>query len=157
MPRAPCSRKTNGTQHACTTYILLLIRTLIGTYLACCLVQGRLRCALLCSRSNDIRTRKNCGTAVCCCIRTARRCLLQSKTIENEDSMLQMYKMLEYIHAGFGQLCTLASVAVWYARKRTLCEARHSTAPHGTARRARHRTAPHGAALRRVVALAKLN
>ena len=62
MPREPCSRKTNGTQHACT--YTLLIRTLIGTYLVCCLVQGGLRCALLCSRFNDnVHTRTN----YCCC------------------------------------------------------------------------------------------
>ena len=43
-PRAPCSRKTTWTPHACT-YILFLC-TLIGTYLVCCFVQGD--CAVLC-------------------------------------------------------------------------------------------------------------
>ena len=51
--------------------ILLLIRTLIGTYLGCCFVQGGWRCSVLCSRFNDIHSRSYyCGTAVCCCIRT---------------------------------------------------------------------------------------
>ena len=58
-----------------------------------------------------------------------------------------MYKMLGDMHAGAGQLCTLASVVPWYARKGKLCKARHRTAQHGTGLRARHRTAPHGAAL----------
>ena len=72
------------------------------------------------------------------------------KTVENEDSMLQLYKMLEDIlHAGSSQHCMLASVVVWYARKRTLRKARHSTGQYGTAR---HRTA-----LRRAVERARLN
>ena len=45
------------------------------------------------------------------------------------------------MHAGSGQLCTLASVVVWYARKRKLCKARHSTAPDEGHYTARHRTA----------------
>ena len=53
-------------------------------------------------------------------------------------------------------VCLLASVAVWYVRKRKHCKALHRTAQqraqHGTARRARHLTA-----LRRAVELAKLN
>ena len=56
MPRALRSRKTNWTQHACT-YMCFVVRTLIGTNLVCCLVQGGLRCALLCSWFNVIHTR----------------------------------------------------------------------------------------------------
>ena len=59
MPRALRSRKTNWTQHACT-YMCLVVRTLIGTNLVCCLVQGGcavLCCALLCSWFNVIHTR----------------------------------------------------------------------------------------------------
>ena len=52
-------------------------------------------------------------------------------------------------------VCLLASVAVWYVRKRKHCKALHRTAQqraqHGTARRARHLTA-----LRRAVELAEL-
>ena len=47
MPRALRSRKTNWTQHSCT-YMCFVVRTLIGTNLVCCLVQGGLGCALLC-------------------------------------------------------------------------------------------------------------
>ena len=70
--------------------------------------------------------------------------------------------MLEDIHAGARQLCMLASVAVWYVRKRKHCKARHSTAQqgtagHSTAPHAGHDTARHRTALRRAVELAKLN
>ena len=117
-----------------------------------CAGEIALCCAVLTVQRHTHSNNTYCGTAVCCCIRAARGYLLQSKkqtAMENEDSMLQLYKMLEHIHAGSGQLCMLASVVVWYARKRTLCKARHNTAKHGTARTARHRTAPHGAAPRR--------
>ena len=64
MPRAPCSRKTTRTPHACTYIlgVLILICTLVGTYFVCCFVQGSPRCAMLCcavlcSRFNDIHTR----------------------------------------------------------------------------------------------------
>ena len=53
-------------------------------------------------------------------------------------------------------MLAINSVVVWYARNKTLCKARYSTAQHGTARRARHR-ARHRTALRRAVELAKLN
>ena len=56
------------------------------------------------------------------------------------------------MHAGSGQLYMLASVVVWYARKRKLCKAPHSTAPD-----AGHDTARHRTALRRAVGLAKRN
>ena len=50
MPRAPCSRNTTRTPHACTC-TLLLICTLIGTYLVYCFVGViALCCAVLCSR-----------------------------------------------------------------------------------------------------------
>ena len=51
MPRAPCSRKTTRTPYACTYIpVLVLVCTLISTYLVCCFVQGWLRCAVLYSR-----------------------------------------------------------------------------------------------------------
>ena len=52
-------------QHACT-YLINLIRTVIGTYLVCCFVQGGLRCAVLCSRFNDIHTHPHILLRYCC-------------------------------------------------------------------------------------------
>ena len=124
MPRAPCSRKTNGTQHACT-YILLFIRTPMGTYLVCCFVQGGLRgCAVLCFA------------------------LLAVQRHTYSYILRLLYKMLEDIHAGSRQLCMLASVVVWYVRKRKHCKARHSTAQQSTARHRTQGTTPHGTARR---------
>ena len=124
MPRAPCSRKTNGTRHACT-YILLLIlvRTLIGACWVCCFVQRGLRCC-----------------AVLCFVVLAVHHHTYSYILR------QLYKMLEDILAGSRQLCMLASVVVWFVRKRKHCKARHSRAQYGTARGTRRRTAPHGSA-----------
>ena len=58
--------------------------------------------------------------------------------------------LVDNVHAGSRQLCMLASVVVWYERKRKHSKARHSTAQHGTARQGTtlHGTAPHSAAPR---------
>ena len=53
----------------------------------------------------------------------------------------------------------LASVVVWYVRKRKALQstAQHGTTGHSSAPHARHDTARHRTALRRAVELAKLN
>ena len=68
-----------------------------------------------------------------------------------------LYKMLEDMLALAN--CLLASVVVWYVRKRKHSKARHSTAQHGTVphRTAGHDIARHRTALRCAVDLAKLS
>ena len=140
MPRALCSRKTNGTQHACT-YVCFFVRTLIGTDLVCCLVQGGLRCALLCSRFNDIHTRTYCGTAVCCCIRIyrSRMFVAAQKTMENKDSSC--------IKCSRTCMLDLANSARLLALSSGMHE-RENSAKHGTARHRTKGTTPHGTARR---------
>ena len=116
------------------TYMLLLIRTLIGTFLVCCFVLGvaLLCCAnafLLCSRLNGVRTHSYIFTIRlrCCCIKCSRT----------------------YINAGSRQLCGCLLVSLssgMYERTGTAKHgtARHSTAQHGTARHRTQSTTAHG-------------
>ena len=126
MLRAPCSRKTNGTQHAYTWYVQTCFDTydtLIGTYLVCCFVQEGLRCALLCSRFNDIHARTYyCGTAVSCymLVHTTAVLLFLAAYVPLQDVCCSpktdgkcrfLYKMLEDMHdmlALANSVCLLA-------------------------------------------------
>ena len=102
-----------------------------------------------------------CGAAVCCCIRTARGCLCQSKkrwkmktATENEVIINSRIKFPEdictYMLAMANSVCLLALSSGIYEREST---AKHGTAHHGTAWHssahhgtARHRTAQYGTA-----------
>ena len=155
MPRAPCSRKTNGTQHACT-YILLLIRTLIGTDLVCCLVQGGLRCALLCFAVLAVQRHTYSYMLRYCCLllHTYRsRCLLQPKKQENKDSSCikcSGTRMLALVNTA----CLLALLSSMHERENS---AKHGTSRNSNAPDAGHDIARHRTAPRRAIEVAKLN
>ena len=94
--RAPCSRKTNWTPHACA-YILVLICILIGTYLVCCFVQGWLPCAVLycavlCSR-------------YCCCRYSTTTYILVNITKKRKKNGEKMEK--RHVHNRGARFCFL--------------------------------------------------
>ena len=65
--------------------------------------------------------------------------------------------MVDDLHAGSGQLCMLAIIALSSGMHEREHSAKHGAARHSTAPHAGHDTARHRTALRRAVELAKLN
>ena len=147
MSRAPCSRKQTGhTMHVRTYQVLLLIRTLIGTYMVvCCFVQGGLHCCAVLTVQRH--TYSSILLRYCSLLYTYRYSI--RKRFFKKGKWRLLYKMLEDIHAGSRQLsaCMLALSSGMYER------ALQSTAQHGTGRHRTQGTTPHCTARRRTAPL----
>ena len=151
MPRGPCSRTTNRTQHACTC-ILLLVSTLIGTCLVCCFVQGlvALFCAVLCcARGSDTQLQHTYSYILLVLL-----LLYTGTALKKTPPAKKMEKKAQHCCTKCSRACrlspTLLAIVVVCTKESTAKHdtARHSTAQHRAARQgttghdtARYRTA----------------